>query len=306
MAWSPSRDDGIARVGDPAPEVTVVIVSYRCRDHLLACLDSLALQRTGVDLVVDVVDSGSGDDTAVAAAHAHPWVNIEALDDNVGFARANNRAVARAIGRAVLILNPDTVLPPGALRACLDELWRNPDVGVLTPRLVTPDGEFDRRCKRGFPTPWASFCYFSGLDRYLRGRRSRRYTGGHLDEHEAGDVEIISGAFMLARREVLQGLGGFDEDLPMYAEDLDLSMRFAEAGWRVRYWPGVDVVHVGGGSGQSGRRTAVANAAYFRAYGPFMRRHLPGPRGRITAAAGTLAGEALLLVSRLLRAVRRV
>lgn len=289
----------------PTPELTVVIVSYRCRDLLLDCLESLAEQRDDVEMLVHVVDSASGDDTAEAARNAHPWVRIDALDENIGFSRANNRAIAEARGRAVLILNPDTIVPRGTLRACLNELWTRPDVGVLTPRLVTLDGAFDLRCKRGFPTPWASFCYFSGLDRYLRGPRSTRYTAGWRDEREAGEVEIISGAFMLAKKEALDAIGGFDEDLPMYAEDLDLSLRFIAGGWRVWYWPEVDVVHVGGGSGDSGRRTAAANAAYFRAYGPFLRKHMPGLRGTLTAIAGSLAGEVFLMVSRTLRRLRR-
>lgn len=292
-------------MSETSVELTVIIVSYRCRDHLIACLDSLAEQRDDVELSVEIIDSASRDGTPEAAAAAHPWVSVEALDENIGFSRANNRGISRARGRAVLLLNPDTVIPPGALRACLDELWRHPDVGVLTPRLATPDGEFDRRCKRGFPTPWASLCYFTGLDRHLRGRRSRRYTAGWLDEHEPGDVEIISGAFMLARRDVLHSLGGFDEQLPMYAEDLDLCLRFWKAGWRVRYWPRVTVIHIGGGSGENGRRTAAANSSYFRAYGPFIRKHVPGIRGVVTGAAGTLAGEIFLATSRLLRRLRR-
>ena len=170
---------------------------------------------------------------------------------------------------------------------------------------MTPDGTFDRRCKRGFPTPWASFCYFTGLDHHLKGPRSTRYSAGWRDEQDAGSVEIISGAFMLAKKEALDTVGGFDESLPMYAEDLDLSLRFIAAGWWVWYWPGVDVIHVGGGSGEGNRRTPAANAAYFRAYGPFLRKHMPGLRGTLTAIAGSLAGEVFLMVSRTLRRLRR-
>ena len=104
---------------------------------------------------VIVLDNASGDDTPEAAA-PHPWVDVVALRENLGFGR---RGFDRADGRAVLALNPDTVLPPGALRACLDELWSHPEVGVLSPRLVDRDGLLDRRCKRGFPTPWSSLCY---------------------------------------------------------------------------------------------------------------------------------------------------
>lgn len=280
------------------PELSVVIVSYRCRELLADCLASLAPQREDVDLEVIVLDNASGDDTLEAAA-PHPWVLVDDLAENIGFGRANNRGFGRARGRAVLALNPDTVLPPGALRACLDELWSHTDVGVLTPRLVDRNGMLDRRCKRGFPTPWSSFCYFTGLDRHLSGRRSTHYTAGWLDEHAAGDVESVTGAFMLMPANALAEVGGFDEQFFMYAEDIDLCLRFIEHGWRVRYWPGVDVLHVGAGSNEDGKRPAAADSAYFRTMAPFIRKHRPGARGRALAGGVWVVGEAALMASRL-------
>lgn len=285
------------------PELSIVIVSYRCRDLLGDCLDSLAAHRDEVDMDVLLLDNASGDDT-LAAAEGHPWVVAEALPQNVGFARANNLGFARASGRAVLALNPDTVVPPGALRACLDELWAHPDIGVLTPRLVDRDGNLDRRCKRGFPTPWSSFCYFTGLDRRLTGPRSTRYTVGWLPEDRAGDVESVTGAFMLMPAHALREVGGFDEAFFMYAEDIDLCLRFIAHGWRVRYWPGVDVIHVGAGSNAGGSRPPAADSAYFRTMAPFIRKHRPGLRGRALAGGVWVVGEAALGASRLRRRLR--
>ncbi len=286
------------------PELSVVIVSYRCRDLLRDCLDSLAPERETVDMEVLVYDNASGDDT-LTAADGHPWVITEALPENVGFGRANNLGFDRARGRAVLALNPDTVITPGSLRACLDELWAHTDVGVLSPRLVDPDGNLDRRCKRGFPTPWSSFCYFTGLDRRLTGPRSTHYTAGWVDEHQAGDVGSVMGAFMLMRADALAEVGGFDEQFFMYAEDIDLCLRFIAKGWRVRYWPGVDVLHVGSGSNVDGRRPAAADAAYFRTMAPFIRKHRPGVRGRALAGGVWAVGETALLASRLRARLRR-
>jgi GT2 family glycosyltransferase len=280
------------------PELSVVIVSYRCRHLLAECLDSLAAQRDQVDMEVLVYDNASGDDTT-AAADAHPWVHLEALEENVGFGRANNMGFARATGRAVLALNPDTVVPRGALRACLDELWSRPDVGVLTPRLVGRDGSLDRRCKRGFPTPFSSLCYFTGLDHRIRHPRATHYTAGWLDEGETGEVTSVSGAFMLMPAEVLREIGGFDEQFFMYAEDIDLCLRAIEHGWKVLYWPGVDVLHVGAGSSQDGRRPDAADSAYFRTMAPFIRKHRPGMRGRALAAGVWVVGEMALAASRL-------
>lgn len=287
-----------------APEVSVVIVSYRCAELLAECLDSLDANRADVHMEVLVVDNASGDDT-VAVARSFDWVDVEALEDNVGFAKANNRAMDRSRGRAVLVLNPDTVLPPGSLRACLDYLWAHPDIGLLTPKLVDREGRIDRRCHRGYPTMWSSFCYFTTLDRHLKGPRSRWYTMGHLPEDEPTDVESVSGAFMLMPADAMRRVGGFDEQFFMYAEDIDLSLRFLEAGYRVWYWPGVEVIHVGAGSNVAGQRPPAANAAYFRTMAPFIRKHQPGVRGGLTALAAWGAGEVMLAATEARRKLRR-
>ena len=285
------------------PELSVVIVSYRCGALLDECLTSLAANRADVDMEVEVVDNASGDDT-VEVSRRHAWVTTTALDENLGFARANNVAMDRARGRAVLVLNPDTVVPPGALRACLDELWRDPAVGLLSPRLIDREGRLDRRCHRGFPTLWSSFCYFTTLDRVFRGPRSRRYTMGHLPETEAADVEAVSGAFMLMPRDAMVVVGGFDEQFFMYAEDIDLSLRFIEHGYRVRYWPGVDVVHVGAGSNVAGQRPPAANAAYFRTMAPFVRKHRKGLHGLLLGMTVWVTGELMLAATEAKRRVK--
>ncbi len=297
----PPVPDPSARAAE-RPELSIVIVSFRCPELLDACLETLApAHHPDVAAEILVIDNDSDDGTA-EAARRHAFAHVEALPENIGFARANNLGIARARGRAVLVLNPDTEVPPGALRACLDELWARPDTGVLSARLIDRDGRLDRRCKRGFPTLWSSVCYFSGLDAHLRGPASTRYTVGWLAEDRAGDVESVSGAFMLMPASALAEVGGFDEQFFMYAEDIDLCLRFIAHGWRVRYWPGVDVVHVGAGSNVAGKRPPAANAAYFRTMAPFVRKHRPGLRGRVLAAAVWTAGEAGLLLTTVLPA----
>jgi len=285
------------------PDVSVVIVSYHCRDLLRDCLASVEAQRADLDLQVFVVDNASADGTAEMVKAEFPQVDFTDTGGNLGFAAPNNMALRRCTAPTILILNPDTVIPPGGLRRCVDELWARPGIGMLTPRLNTPGGQLDRRCKRGFPTPWSSFCYFTGLDRIFTGPRSTRYTMGTLGEHEVGIVEAISGAFMLVKAEVLDEVGLFDEQFFMYAEDLDLSLRIAEAGWGVLYWPMVDVVHVGAGSNTGGVRPPAADAAYFRTMAPFIRKHRPGLRGRLLALAVQGVSEAMYGASRARAAV---
>lgn len=288
----------------PHPELSVVIVSYRCAQLLRECLDSLGTNRVDVDMEVLVVDNASDDGTAEAAL-GYPWVHTEVLAENIGFAKANNRAMDRSRGRAVLVLNPDTVVPAGALRACLDKLWMEPDIGVLTPRLVDRNGYMDRRCRRGFPTLWSSFCYFTTLDRIIPGPRARWYSMGHLPENEAADVESVSGAFMLMPADAMRRVGGFDEQFFMYAEDIDLSLRFVEAGYRVHYWPTVNVVHVGAGSNVAGQRPPAANAAYFRTMAPFIRKHRRGLGGLLLAFTVWVMGELMLAATEVKRRATR-
>lgn len=272
-----------------APELSVVIVTFRCRDLVLDCLADLEAARSTVTLEVFVVDNASGDGTVEAIATRFPWVNVEALGENVGFGRANNRAIQRANGPTILVLNPDTRVTPVAMRECLDELQRRPDVGVLSPRVVDGQGRFDLRCKRGFPTLWGTFTHVARLDRVLRDRRSLRYTMRWLPEVSPSDVEAVSGAVMFVRADALQLTGGFDERFFMYGEDIDLCVRIAGLGWRVRYWPEVTVTHLGRGSGW----TTESRQAWARAIGDLHRIHRTSQAGAVSGAVCHLAGTTL-------------
>lgn len=254
-----------------APDLSVVTVTYECRAHVLALLEDLASARDELALEVLVVDNASGDGTVGAIRSAHPWVQVEALPENAGFGRANNRALVRARAPYVALLNPDTRVPAGALGACVGELRRTPEVGILSPRVVDADGGFDRRCMRGFPTVWSVACHVTHLDRVLRDRRSGRYTQRWLADDRPADVEAVSGAVMFARADALRAVAGFDERFFMYGEDLDLCLRVGAAGWRVRYWPGATITHLGRGSGW----TAESRRAWIGALGELHRTHRP-------------------------------
>ena len=164
-----------------------MIVTHECAAHAAACLRSLGAQRADVALCAWVVDNASADGTPDVAA-AHPWAAVERNDVNRGFAAACNQGLRRGAAPFVLFLNPDTVLPPGALRACLAELRRNPDVAALGPRLVDAHGRFDPRCRRGFPTVWGAACFLTGLDRVLPEAQLEAFREAlSAAEHEAGE-----------------------------------------------------------------------------------------------------------------------
>jgi GT2 family glycosyltransferase len=258
-------------------EVTVVIVTHGSWALTEKCLESLNVQRADLRFDAVVVDNASNDGTPERIRRAFPWVHVVDQRENSGFAKANNRALAEVTTAYVLLLNPDTELPPGALRSVLQALEERPEVGMLGCKLVRPNGELDHACKRGFPRPAAALAYFLRLDRnpvgrWLGGSAAGEYVAAHLDSDEEGFVDAINGAFMLVRRQALKDVGLLDEGYWMYGEDLDWCFRFWAAKWPVFYWPGVEVTHVKGGSAGSlrGWRT---NRAFHAAMWRFYKQH---------------------------------
>jgi GT2 family glycosyltransferase len=253
------------------PPLSIIIVSFNCRSLLAQCLDSLESHRSDVDLDVIVVDNGSTDGTAEVARR--PNVRLIEVGSNAGFAAANNLAIPRARGRFLLFLNPDTIVPPGALRSLVEAFEARPEIGMLGCKLTLPGGGLDHAAKRGFPSPAAALAYFTGLSRLRPGStRLAQYTAGHLDPDEEHRVDAINGAMMLVRREALADVGPMDEDYWLYMEDLDWCYRFWRAGWPVLYWPGVEIVHVKGGS--SGKTRAwTTNYHFHRGMWLFYRKH---------------------------------
>lgn len=271
------------------PEVAVVVVSYACRDELRDVLDDLDRIRAEEPVSVHVVDNASPDDTAAMVRERHPWVDMEASAENLGFGRANNRAFARTDAPYVLVLNPDTRITSDALRAMRDAMESDATIGILSPRVVDAEGRDDPNARRGFPTLWSTFCTVTGLARVLPNRGSRRYTMGWIGPDQEADVEAVSGAVMLCRSEMLRATHGFDERFFMYGEDIDLCLRARAFGWRVHYWPRVTVTHLGGRSGMSPR----ARRAWATSIGDLHRIHRPGWRGRAGGAISDLAGRVL-------------
>jgi GT2 family glycosyltransferase len=279
-----ARAVGAVAATTAVPELTVVIVTYNCAALARDCLASLATERARLALEVIVVDNASSDGTPDAVEAEFPWATVVRAGRNLGFAAANNVGLRQARGRHLLLLNPDTVVPSGALGRCLEELQRHPHVGMLGCRLVRRNGALDHACKRGFPTPTAALWYLLGFSRlWPRNPRLASYTAGHVASDAAAQVDAICGSFMLVRREAYEQVGALDEQYWMYSEDIDWCVRFHERGWRVLYWPGVTVLHVKGGCG--GRRSLRCNYAFHRGMWLFYRKHYLGKYNPLVTAA---------------------
>ncbi len=273
------------------PDLGIVIVNYNVRDLLRDCLASVYESRCESSFEVCVVDNGSSDGSAEMVAREFPQARLIRAE-NRGYAAGNNLGLS-SFGFAAtsseglsskrddpgslsphyaLLLNPDTVLPPSALRDMLDFLEARPQAGVAGPRLVREDGGLDMACRRSFPTPEVSFYRLSGLSRLFPGtRRFGRYNLTYLSPDITTEVDSVVGAFMLIRGQMLKEIGLLDEQFFMYAEDLDLCFRGKQKGWQVWYNADVTVLHYKGES--SRQRSTFANVQFYKTMRLFHDKH---------------------------------
>lgn len=251
------------------PAVSVIIVSYKVRYYIEQCLDSVL--RSVPDAEIFVVDNNSQDGSVEYLQQKFPDITIIANQDNAGFGRANNMALARATGQYVLFLNPDTVVAENTIPGCMDFMQSHPQAGGLGVRMLYANGQFALESRRSLPTPSVSFWHMTGLGRmFPNSRLFAKYHLTYLDERDVCGIEVISGAFMFVRREALCKTGGFDESFFMYGEDIDLSYRILQQGYTNWYLP-LPIIHY---KGESTNKTSYSYAkAFYNAMLIFFNKH---------------------------------
>lgn len=290
---------GVATPVDRA-DVDVVVVSYRSRDLVLACLDSLADAAPGLRVTVTVADNASADGTVDAVAARTDGARVLEMGANLGFSRANNAGIAAGTGRYAFVLNPDTVVTPGALTTLVRFADAHPEAGVVAPRLLNADGTPQLTARR-FPTPAAAvFGRRSPLSRWFpRNRWSRAFL---VEADHSGDepfsVDWVSGAAMLVPRAVIERVGAFDEDFFLFWEDADWCRRITRAGYAVWCVPGASVVHDEGGTREHGWRLRSIVRFHRGAYLYWTKHHARHPLNPTRwAAAVLLTGRAAALIA---------
>jgi N-acetylglucosaminyl-diphospho-decaprenol L-rhamnosyltransferase len=254
-------------------DLSLVILNYNTREHLRACLQAVHDEgSTGAATEVLVVDNSSTDGSAEMVESEFPSVALLRSPRNGGFAYGNNQALARCRGDAILLLNPDALLPRGGIARLLDRLGAHPEAGIIGPKLLRPNGTMHLACRRSFPTPAVAFYRLSGLSRlFPRHPTFGRYNLTFVDPDQAIEVDSVCGACMLIRRSVVERVGLLDERFFMYGEDLDWCMRARQAGWTVRYEPDIVVQHMHGAA--SRQRALRTTFHFFRAMDLFYRKH---------------------------------
>lgn len=280
------------------PDVSVSIVSYNTRELLRACLQSLRERsaENEVSLEIIVADNDSHDGSAEMIEQEFPEVLLVRTGGNIGYGRANNRAFESSRGRYFFVLNSDTEVLPGALRAMRDSLDEHPDVGAVGAQLVLPDGAIQPSCATD-PTLAAFFWEQTRLDRILpRNRITGSYTMTYWNYDEPREVEQVCGACLFVRREAWQAIGGFDPAYFMYFEDTDLCLRLRRAGWPIWFLPTARIRHrLGGSSGDWATRARMI-ASYNRSRYYYFDRHESRARARLLKYF-TVSGALLRLMA---------
>lgn len=229
-------------------DLSVIIVNWNSAEYLKACLKSLDQQTRGISYEVIVVDNASEDDCGTMLQRDFPEVQFIQSRVNLGFARANNLGFSKASGDCLLFLNPDTEVTDDAIARMMRQLNSAPFVGAAGARLLNTDGSLQTSCVQAFPTISNQF-----LDSDLLRRLFPRWRGWGMQALYAGkragvEVEAISGACFMVKRDVFEKVGLFGTQYFMYSDDLDLSYKIQQAGYAIHYLGDCEIIHHGGKS----------------------------------------------------------
>ena len=224
-------------------DLSVIIVNYNTKELLKRCLKSVMASHTDFGFETIVSDNGSTDGSQALVKEEFPEVVLLENGANLGFSKANNIAIRRATGRYLLLLNSDTQIQSDTLTLCIKRMNQDDSIGILGCKVLLPDGKLDPACRRKFPNPRNSFLRLFGLEKF-----SDYNINAPIDKE--GEVDSVTGAFLMIRKTVVDQIGLLDEEFFMYGEDLDWCWRAKAAGFKVLYYHGAQITHFKYGSSQ--------------------------------------------------------
>ncbi|RXK60543.1 glycosyltransferase [Lacibacter luteus] len=286
-------------------QLSVIIVNYNVKFFLEQCLLSVQKAIQQMDAELWVVDNASTDGSRAYLEPKFPQVKFCWNSENIGFGRACNQALAQAKGEYILFLNPDTIVPEDCFTACISFFKQTPDAGALGIRMLDGAGRFLPESKRSFPAPLTSFYKLSGLAAlFPKSKTFGRYHLGYLDEHKNHAVDVLAGAFMFIPKAVLEKTGGFDESFFMYGEDVDLSYRIQEAGYKNYYYSERSILHF---KGESTKKTSVNYVRmFYDAMSRFVKKHYSSSSAGLFATLISAAIWMRAFLSLIKRFIQRV
>lgn len=265
-------------------QLSVIIVNYNVKHFLEQCLCSVQKAMSNLEGEVIVVDNHSQDNSLAYLKHFakasvdkpnSPDVRFITNEENIGFAKACNQGLREARGKYILFLNPDTLVPEDCFELCIGFFESHPDAGALGIKMLDGSGHFLKESKRAFPSPMTSLFKLFGLAKlFPRSKTFSKYHLGYLNENENNEVDVLAGAFLMTRKDVLDKVGSFDEVFFMYGEDVDLSYRIQKSGYRNYYFAGSHIIHFKGESTRKGSMNYVR--MFYNAMSIFVRKHYGG------------------------------
>jgi GT2 family glycosyltransferase len=264
--------------------LSVIIVHYRVPLYLAQCLYSLEVALAGKEAEIIVVDNDSQPKYTIPLINRFTQVRWIAPGENIGFAAACNLGWKQSSGQYILFLNPDTLITAQAIDACLIHLRKNNKVGTVGCRLVNGFGYFLPESKRSLPSMFSAACKLTGLSSlFSQSAIFNQYAMGNVDSRESCAVEVLTGAFLLVPRKVLEEVNGFDEAFFLYGEDVDFCRRIGGAGYTCWYEGGTSVIHFKGESSRHSERHYFNH--FYRAMIVYCNKYYPFPVKNILQAA---------------------
>ncbi|NRA12574.1 MAG: glycosyltransferase [Crocinitomicaceae bacterium] len=256
-------------------KLSVIIVNYNVEYFVDQCINSVKSSISNHPIEVIVIDNASIDGSVDLLKEKYSEFKLKFNQDNLGFSKANNQGIDIAQGEYVLLLNPDTVVEESSFEKVINFMDEHPDAGGLGVRMIDGKGQFLHESKRGLPTPMVAFYKIFGLSRiFPKSKRFGQYHLGHLSEFETNKIDVLSGAFMLMRKEALDKVGHLDEDFFMYGEDIDLSYRIQKGGYNNYYFSETSIIHY---KGESTKKSSVNYVfVFYRAMIIFAKKHFSG------------------------------
>ena len=228
-------------------KISICMVSLNCWDVLKECIGSIEASLPEIQYEIIIVDNNSSDCTCVNIKNNYPKITLICNDQNVGFTKASNQAIRQCSGEFILWLNTDTIIMPDTLNKLINFMDAKPDCGIVGPKVLNADGSFQAQCRRGMPTPMASFFYMFRLNKIWPNNKTiGGYLLSYLPVDEENEVISVSGCCLFARHKVWDQIGPLDESILGFGEDIDWCVRARNAGWKVWYNPAAEIIHLKG------------------------------------------------------------
>ncbi|MBB6698270.1 glycosyltransferase family 2 protein [Clostridium algidicarnis] len=285
-------------------DLSIIIVNYNTPKLTIDAINSVI--KTTKDLIYEIIvlDNGSSDNSISEITDTF-LDKIIFIDNkfNLGFSKANNIGMSIAKGDYILLLNSDTVVKENTIDDSLSYIKQNKDIGALGCKILLKNGTLDKACKRGFPTPWNSLAYMLKLDKAFKNKKFGGYNLTYLNQDEINEVDCLMGAYMIVPREVIEKVGMLDETFFMYGEDIDWCYRIKSHGFKIVYYPKVEILHYKKASSAKKRTKTIYE--FNRAMIVFYNKHYKSKYNIFVSFAVYLGVAIKLILSLLINIVKR-